>query len=473
MGVYMANPATHFIFKILRKPAMAVLVATLALAAFGLWIFVREQAGFDEHLHRMSSDNESALAESRRALAVVRTDRQNTASELEAQQRRIVQADKVLKSLAELEPGFIDRMLGGAEEWKNHQSRVARTEAIKADAQTRVVELQRQLVVLAGREVSAEERVTALEAESRQLATDGNPVVHYARLAWNEAEWLFWTVFAAYLCGGWFVAVLLYFFWAPCVARGAALRLSSADTALPVVGASARVVEEALWPGEVLRVRTRFLSSAEDGLRRRRCLLLDWRRPFSCVASGLTGLVELRNERSAGERAVILACGDDPFAELAVVSVPEGGAFVLRAGFLMGIITRDSGAVRIRRYLRLFHWQSWVSGRFGYWEFSGPCRIVVSCVSALESTVMRAAEGGESTGCRTAQAGIVGFTPQLAIRPSRTQGFWRFYRGDGPLFEADISGVGAFLSSESNGLARARMRGNDGPAGKLLKIIGL
>jgi hypothetical protein len=265
------------------------------------------------------------------------------------------------------------------------------------------------------------------------------------------------VVVCAYLIGRFFVDLALFYGVAPSIARGKAVQLVQGEVVLPAVQESSLSVADELWPGEVLRVRPHFLQFSEEGLKRRLCLVLNWRRAFSCLASGLTGLVELRNERNAGERRVTFASSKDPFAELSIVSVPEGGSFILRAGFLVGVITTDGKSVVIRRHLRLFHWQSWVSGRFGYWEFFGPCRLIVSCVSAVSVEVMRADETGNQPSRWVAQAGVVGFSPQLALKPVRCVSFWRYYTERRPLYEVEISGTGVFLASESGGQARQRM----------------
>jgi len=226
-------------------------------------------------------------------------------------------------------------------------------------------------------------------------------------------------------------------------------------------------VEESLWPGEVLWVRRNFLQASDDGLARKSRFTMSWRSFFSCRFAGLCRMVELRNGRSDGARHVVLACKDDPFAELAVVSVPEGAAFVLRAGFLMGLIATAQQPPVFRRHWRFNRWQPWVSGQFGYIEFFGPCRLVVSCVSALKAETVVAQEGGTSLSKRTAQAGLVGFSPQLGLKAVRSHGFWRYCKGRGPLFEVQVSGGGVFLTREAEG------RGRDGFWARVLKRWGL
>ena len=470
----MANLAKDFPTKILRKFLMALVVGLLTLAAYSLWMYVQEPASFTGRREKLVAANESELTELRGELAQLTNTKTETSAALTAQHSRLNQAERTIKTLHHLDPGLIERVFGDAEAQKVHVARIARMDAIKLEAGKRVMELQKQLALTEARLAVVSERLPVVEGNLRALAAEQQAVFHYLRMAWAEARWLVAAVVCAYLIGRFFVDLVLFYGVAPRIVRGKAVQLVQGEVVLPMVKESSLSVADELWPGELLRVRPHFLQSSEEGLNRRLCLVLNWRRAFSCLASGLTGLVELRNERNAGQRWVTFASSKDPFAELSIVSVPEGGSFILRAGFLVGVITAGGKSVAIRRHLRLFHWQSWVSGRFGYWEFFGPCRLIVSCMSAVSVEVMRPAdESGELASRWVAQAGVVGFSPQLALKPVRCLSFWRYYAERRPLYEVEIKGTGVFLASESGGQARQRMRGNEGPAVKLLKLFGL
>jgi hypothetical protein len=164
---------------------------------------------------------------------------------------------------------------------------------------------------------------------------------------------------------------------------------------------------------------------------------------------------------------VVFTSMKDRFAELAVVSVPDGGSFVVRAGFVMGLIADIGLSPIIRRHWRIWSWQSWVSGQFGYWEFYGPCRLVVSCVSTLQGHTLESTDEANPEVCRTALAGVVGFTPQLVLHPVRAEGFLRYYRRQTPLFELSLTGSGAYLTRE------LETRGHDDLMARVLKRFGL
>jgi hypothetical protein len=470
----MANPVKKFFVKLLRKSVMALVVGFLTLTVYSLWLYVREPSSFTGRREALVAANEEELTGLRGELAELTNTKTETSAALTAQQARLEQAEKTLKTLHLLDPGLLDRLFGDAQEQNAHAGRIDRMDTIRGEAAKRVVELQKQLVLTEARLAEVGDRLPVLEQNQLTLAAEQQAVFHYLRMAWAESRWLVAAVVFAYLFGRFIVDLALFYGVAPGIVRGKAVQLVQGDVVLPTVQESSLSVADELWPGEVLRVRRNFLQFSEEGLKRRLCLVLNWRRAFSCLASGLTGLIELRNERNAGGRRVTFASSVDPFAELSIVSVPEGGSFILRAGFLVGVITSGGKSVAIRRHLRLFHWQSWVSGRFGYWEFFGPCRLIVSCVSAVSVEVMRAAdESGEQPSRWVAQTGVVGFSPQLALKPVRCLSFWRYYTERRPLYEVEISGTGVFLASESGGQARQRMRGNEGPAVKLLKLFGL
>ncbi|MET0263735.1 MAG: hypothetical protein ABW223_12600, partial [Rariglobus sp.] len=122
---------------------------------------------------------------------------------------------------------------------------------------------------------------------------------------------------------------------------------------------------------------------------------------------------------------------------------------------------------RIRRRWRFFNWQSWVSGQFGYFEFSGPCRLVVSCISALQAEPVAERDDGTLAFRRTTQAGLVGFTPRLEMKPVRSAGFWRYCRRRSPLFDVELAGVGVFLSRQND------VRSRDGLRARFLRWFGI
>lgn len=464
----MVNPVLAYLSKLARKLVMAVLIAVLALITYSLWLFVQEQADYEERRSRLI-----ATVETQRAGLQQRLDEQEKLHDdatraMETQRQRMVQADKVLKTLHDLDPGTLERIFGDREQKAAHDKRIESTSALKTQAQTRMVELQRDVVAADQARTELARRLSEVRQEERALNDERFEIQHYLRRAWNDARVLVIAVFLVYLFGGLVASVLGYYVWAPWITRRAKpVRLPAGGAAVASVGPSGVIAEDAVWPGEVLWVKKTFLEASDSGLTRRSRFMLNWRTPLSCFAAGLTRLVELRNGRSDGERRVVFANAADRFAELAMVSVPEGGALVLRAGFIHGIIAGLDQPPLIRRHWRIFSWQSWVTGQFGYFEVAGRCRLLVSCVNPLEAKTLTARDDGKPTTLRTRQAGVVGLSPRLEFKPVRSEGFWRYCQSEAPLFDLHLTGEGIVLERDPEG------RGRDGFRAQCLKAWGI
>lgn len=463
----MANPATAFLSRLVRKLAMAAMISALAWAALALWVYTRDRADFEEHRSGQIAGIVARKTAAREALDAAAKAADEAKAAIETQRQRMAQADKALATLKEIEPGALDRVFGDKDAVESHAARVAKLQTLRTEAQTRTVELQRDLVAAETGREAATLLATELARQETGLREESYAAEHYLRAAWHMGRWALLAVFLGYLFGGLLVATVLYFGWARVVVRGRPMKLEPAGKVLPVTGESTPVLEDSLWPGEYLWVRRRFLHGNDDELARRGRFLLSRRHPFSCLAGGLGRLVELRNTRSGGERRVVFSCADDPFAELVLVSVPEDGAFVVRLGLVAGYIGTPGSRPVIRRHWRFFSWQSWVSGRFGYLEFRGPCRLVVAGVSAMSVETLSGEGADAEPGRRVPQAGLVGFSPGLSLRPERSESFWRYCRRLAPLFDLCVAGAGVAVHRGAEGRAR------DGLRGRMLKRMGL
>ncbi len=287
----------------------------------------------------------------------------------------------------------------------------------------------------------------------------------YARRTWNHRLGPAWLKLPV----KWWAAAMLvfyfeepsagkltmYFLVAPRIARGRPVRLTDKLEQLPEVAESKVAADLALQPGERLWVKERFLQACDEGVQKKTRYLLDWRIPFTCLATGLVELIELKNSRNtdvtgasgAREQRVTLANQGDPHSELAVVTLPDRAALVLRPSFLAGAVIAHDQRLRIRRRWQLFRWQSWVTLQFRFFEFVGPCRLIVAGSRGVrvEDLSTRLADNPAR---RTNQDATMGFTPNLDYRPVRAETFWSYYRGMNPLFDDLFAGRGMFLCQQ-------------------------
>lgn len=448
-----------------RKLVMAVLISALALVTYSLWLYIQDPASYDERRAQRARAVETERTEVRTEMDDLKRQRSEAVEALEAQRKQVAQAETSLKTLRATAPDATDSL---ADEQRNaREAQIARMEAQKGEAQARVVELQSALTTVDQARAELVKRQAAVTQEELALKQEKHAIEHYLSTAWKDARGMITTIFFVYLFGGLVLAVVLYYGWAPWIAGGRPVELPSAGAVLPTVSESAVVMDTAVWPGEVLWVRKTSFQGGDSTLTRRKRLVLTWRMPFSCLVGGLVRLIELRNGRSDGERRVAFASAEDHFAEFAIVSIPENSSFMLRARFLKGIIAGLDQPPVIRRCWRFFRWQSWVTGQFGYFQFYGPCRLVVSCATALQSETLAARDDDKPVTQRASQAGAVGLGPRLVFKPVRSEGFLPYCRGETPLFDMEATGVGVILSRDPKG------RGRDSLFAEILKVIGL
>ena len=268
----------------------------------------------------------------------------------------------------------------------------------------------------------------------------------------------------------------LYSWVAPVIMRGKPVRLEQQLAVLPEVSASSVATELSLAVGERLWVKEMFLQASDEGVKRKTRYLLDWRIPFTCLATGLVELIELNNSgASAGEQRLTLSNQSDPHSELAVVTLPVGASLVLRPSFLAGVVVQDGARLNIRRRWQLFRLQSWVTLQLRFFEFMGPCRLIVAGSRGVRAERLVDREGGGVPARRTNQDATMGFTPNLEYRPVRAETFWSYYRGMNPLFDDLFAGRGIFLCQQVavSGDARKVRRFWAGLWSALTKVFGV
>jgi hypothetical protein len=299
--------------------------------------------------------------------------------------------------------------------------------------------------------------------------------VHYLELAWNRTRWWWAGVLAFYLAGPTVGKLMLYFWVAPVVTMGRPVRLRQELQKFPEVVASGLSADLALAPGERLWVREKFLRASDERLRRKTRHLLDWRIPFSCFATGLVKLVEMSHRQESGECLVTVSNGLDPQRELAVMLLAPGSALVVRPSFLAGVTLEKGRRLTIRRRWQFFRWQSWVTLQFRFFEFVGPCRLVIASSRGVQAEQLAERADKIRPARRSGRETTIGFTPNLDYRPVRAETFWSYYSGTSPLFDDLFSGRGIFLRQQipAEGGVGLPRKFRPGVWARVLKIFGL
>ena len=438
---------------LLQKLAAAALIVLIGLAAYGLWIYLQEEGLLEKQriarLQQAITDRDNLLA----AEAAVEKQIASIRGEIETQKERVKQAEKVIAALREL-ASWWDRWWP----WSDHKAQqaannaqVEKMENLKTEAAGRTTALLRSMTSIIDHKGEIGKALGQANSEIRQLEASRSRARHYVVLAWEKTKWMILIALVSYFFGPTLWALAMYFLVAPLMSRGRPIQLGPEPAALPDVGESHVSIEAALRPGEILRVKEKYLQASDEGLGKHTRFVLDWKIPFTSAAAGLIELVEMRHTREAGEYRVTLSNGVDPHIELAEVTVPAGGSLVLRPSFLAGVLQREGDRLEIRRHWRIFRWQSWISGQFRFFEFVGPCRLFVAGSRGVRAEKLAEREGVTAPARRTNQDSTIGFTPNLEYRPVRAETFWSYYRGMNPLFDDLFAGRGLYVLQETSG----------------------
>ncbi len=463
-----------FLAWLVQKFGVAALIVVVALAGYGLWLFVKEEHALElgraEKLARAIVDRDKLLAaraDVERRIAALQAD-------IAKQRERAQQAAKIIATLRDLESWW-ERWFGNRAQQSANAAQIERMEKLRNDSLGFVDDFQRGMTKVVFEKDGVDSALRRVNGEVAFLEQTRSGVRHYVTTAWDRLKWYLALALASYFFGPTLWALTLYYGLAPVMARGRPIRLGPDPVTLPEVGESHVSIEARLQPGETLRIKEKYLQASDEGVGKHTRFVLDWRIPFTSVACGLIELVELRHTGTDGERRVTLSNGTDPHIEMAQVNVPAGASLVLRPSFLAGVVQREGESLVIRRHWRIFRWQAWVGGQFRFFEFVGPCRLFVAGSRGVRAECLADREGVAMPARRTNQDATIGFTPNLDYRPVRAETFWSYYRGMNPLFDDLFAGRGLFVLQETAAEGSAARAGRFWSTvwNGVLKVFGL
>ncbi len=432
-----------------QKLTFALVLGVLAVAAVSLWIFLRDQVDFDVRRLEIVRALTGETSKLKAALGDVDARMAATRTEIAAQKDRAAQAARVAADVDAMNSG-LSRLTTDSAQVRENDARVARMKQMELEANKRVNELELALKRTQWEKDGLEIALGRMQLQLKAAEANKSKLLHYAREAWGNYGRKILLVVGLYFIGPSVGRMFLFFVFAPAVSRRSPVLLGGAPTTLPEIESSRAAVDLALAPGDTLWVKERFLQASDEGLAKKTKTVLDWRMPLTCAAAGLTELVEMRNATADATYRATFSSQENPHTELAVVSIPEAASLVLRPTFLAGAIGLRGGKLVIRRHWRLFTMQSWVTGQFRYFEFVGPCRLLIAGSRGVRAEVLAPSPGNPSPARRTNQDATIGFTPGLAYRPIRAETFWAYFRGMNPLFDDLFEGRGVFLCQETS-----------------------
>jgi hypothetical protein len=280
-------------------------------------------------------------------------------------------------------------------------------------------------------------------------------------ILWQAGSWLLLITLAPFA-----YRTIAYFVLAPIAASRPPMRFAGSGAAPPQPVASPSAISQAITLGghnEVL-VRQDYLQSSSLAARKGFRWLLDWRRPLTSLASGMRFLTAISG---AGERITVSAV-KDPFAELSVLTVPQGAACILRPSALAAVVQPQGAPLRITSHWRIFSLPALLTWQWRYLAFHGPARLVVKGGRGVRiEPAMRGRIVGEGQ--------MLGFSTDLAYAVIRSETFWPYFFGREALLKDRVEAGGGVLLIEEAPLAGKSgiRRGIEGLADAALKLVGI
>jgi hypothetical protein len=479
----MLEVIVRFLRWVFDKCAVATVIVALALVACALWLFLKDNVDFDEWRRDVVRAINGERTKVKEAMADVHKRMDRISAEISAEQERGKQADRVIAQLRELESTW-DKLVGNREQQKSNAEQLAKMIELRLAVTEKVKNLQQEFTRATWERDGLEIALGKVEVRLKEAEEKQSRLLHYLQRAWEQpvgrgwatlpVEWWVYLTLGFYFLGPTVGALVLFYLVAPRIERGRPVQFEAVGDVLPDVGPHGVSAELMLRNGERLWVREQFLQASDEALAKKTRALLDWRMPLTCVATRLVELIEMRQTGGAEQR-VTLAHQADPHRELAVLDLAEGASLVLRPSFLAGVVLPADGRLRVRRRWQIFRWQAWVTLQFRYFEFVGPCRLIVAGLRGVRVERLDERKDGTTPARRTNQDATIGFTPSLACRPARAESFWSYYRGMNPLFDDRFEGRGIFLCQQvaAPGQAAAGRRFWSGAWGGVLRVFGL
>ena len=264
------------------------------------------------------------------------------------------------------------------------------------------------------------------------------------------------------------IRLLCYFVLAPLAVRRPAIRIRVPDgrgVGISPAAPSATSVAVRLAPGEELLVRQDYLQTSSHAGAKGTQWWLDCTKPITSIATGLIFLTRIRGD---GEITNVSAVRDG-FAEVTILTLPEGAACVLQPRALAAVAQPIRRRLRITRHWRLGSLNAWLTLQLRYLVFHGPARLVLKGGRGVR---VEAAEQGRVFG----QDQLVGFSADLAYSVTRTETFWPYFFGREQLLKDHVMAGEGVLIVEEAPLTARRGEGRRGLEGMIdagMKAFGM
>lgn len=440
---------------ILQKLTFGFLLMVIGILGFGLWLYLRDNVNFDrarqETLRTLSGEArqiKAALGDVELRLVAMNAD-------LAHWEKRASEAARLTEELEAQNRG-LNRLTTSADQQKLNEARLVRLRTMENQARAGAEEIRTKITRTQWERDGLQIALGRSADQLRLAEQQQSKILHYARSAWASYGLQVSIGVVIWFLGPPLARLAAFFLVAPFISSRRPVQLGTAGAALPEITTSRASVDIGLAPGDVLWVKEAFLQASDERLAKSTRWLLDWRIPFTCLATGLRELIQLRNLDDYATRCATFSSQEEASVELAIVHIPKGASLVLRPSYLVGLAAPlDGPAAVIRKHWRCFTLQAWATGQFRYFEFVGPAKLLLAGSRGVRAEMLDGQPGGPIPGRRTNQDATIGFTPGLSYRPVRAETFWAYFRGQNPLFDDLFEGNGVFLCQQTTAKGEA------------------
>ncbi len=454
----------------LSKVAALLIATAVAVGVFALYLYVSDSIRVDQE--RMAK-----LQEAQEMAQVAYGKLENAHTEILFITNELNEAREKLKlahELVERLEGFLSKLeylFSSESEKRKVDNELAQAKNESSQLGPHIESLKIKHASLRVDQTNLSDELRLLEEKIASLESSSSEMVRYIDNSWSVIKIYLPIALSVVIAGPIALKLIAFYVFAPIFHWVKPIRFCDEQLPVPLILDRGVSVSLKVREGEQAWIKESFLQASDESLARKTRFVLNWQIPITCFAAGLIELVEFASEKTSMNGVITASTQEKPDMELSMVEIPENGSVILRPSHLVGLIGSGTVPVSIRRRWSLGRAQSWMTFQFRYFEFLGPCRMVISGIRGVRSERILSTEG---KGRRANQDSTIGFTPDLEFGAARAEAFWAYFRGFNPLFDDVFRGEGTFFCQEiSKGELSGRARLWVGLRDAFLKIVGI
>jgi hypothetical protein len=176
-----------FIGWLLTRFVAGALLAILLLAGFGWWRYQRDPGDFARRRSELLAGLKGQQQQIKASLENVRKKREETSAEIDAEEARAVQADKVIVTLRELSSTW-DRYVGNPAQQKANDEQIKRMETLRDGARSKQTELKQERTRLVWERDGLEISQQNVEAQIAAVDERQSALSFYLSDTWDRSQ---------------------------------------------------------------------------------------------------------------------------------------------------------------------------------------------------------------------------------------------------------------------------------------------